>query len=90
MTSSFLNEMHDVISVNLCHPNCQLNPQLKEKVNSVPLQQLLYLNQFTLYIFLWLKEHSFVDIKLEENSLMTLVAILKETEYYDVNNNKES
>ena len=30
-----------------------------------------------------------MDIKLEENSLMTLVAILKETECYDVNNNKE-
>ena len=29
-----------------------------------------------------------MHIKLEENSLMTLVAILKETEYYDVNNNK--
>ena len=55
----------------------------------MPLPQLLYLNQFTLYVFLWLKEYSFVDIKLEENSLMTLVAILKETEYYDVNNNKE-
>ena len=54
----------------------------------MPLPQLLYLNQFTLYVFLWLKEYSFVDIKLEENSLMTLVAILKETEYYDVNNNK--
>ena len=73
----------------LIYATQKVNYTNKEKVNSVPLPQLLYLNQFTLYIFLWLKENSFVHIKLEENSLMTLVAILKETKYYDVNNNKE-
>ena len=34
MTSSYLNEMHDVICVNLYHSKSWLNPQ--KKVNSVP------------------------------------------------------
>ena len=44
MTSSYLNEMHDVICVNLYRTKSYLNPQRKGVTGASPTTAMAYLN----------------------------------------------